>query len=90
MENDDAEKNDSKTPADLPPGSVKEQTRKERSKANPTTKKPGKDEKHSLWRNWKSLSRTKQLELLLLGAVAMGGVGYLIAYLCQCVANSPS
>jgi len=77
MENDDTTKNQGDTPSHLLPVTVKKQTRKERSKANEASQKSTKQQKHTLWRNWKSLSRTKQLELIFLGLVAIGGIGYL-------------
>ena len=56
------------------------QTRKERSKSNPAENKSSKGEKHSLWRNFKSQSRTRQAELIFLGLVAIGTVVYAGTY----------
>lgn len=77
MENDDTTKNQGDTPTELPPVASKKQTRKERSKTNQASHESTKHQKHTLWRNWKSLSRTRQLELVFLGIVAIGGIGYL-------------
>jgi hypothetical protein len=85
MENDDTKNSKGETPADPSPVAPKKQTRKERSKANETSQKTHKKEKHGLWRNWKALSRTRQVELSFLGLVAIGGIGYLIAYICVSV-----
>src|SRR5438309_1897383 len=63
-----------------PPTSQK-QTRKQRSKANQTPNKPNYGKKKSLYQNWKSLSRTRQLEMILFALGVLGGVGYLIAYI---------
>ena len=84
MENDDTNADQGKTPSDLPPLGTQKQTRKERSKANEASEEPNKQQKHSLWRNWKSLSRTRQVELSL---AAIGAVGYLIAYICVSISQ---
>jgi hypothetical protein len=81
MENEDTTNNQGETPAGPRPGAAKKQTRKERSKAKPASHKTRKQEKHGLYRNWKSLSGTRQAELVLLGLVAIGGIGYLVAYI---------
>jgi hypothetical protein len=77
MENDNTTKNQGGTPGDFPPRTPKKQTRKERSKTKQTSEEAKKHQKHTLWRNWKSRSRTRQLELLFAGLVAIGGVSYL-------------
>ena len=82
MENDDTKNSQDNTPDDILPIAPKKQTRKERSKATPTSDKSSKQQKHSLWRNWNEASRTRQVELVFLGLVAIGGVGYLVAYIC--------
>jgi hypothetical protein len=82
MENEETANKQGNAPADVSPITSKKQAYKERGKANETSEETKKQQKHSLWRNWKSLSRTRQLELSFLGLVAMGGVGYLIAYIC--------
>ncbi|MGD0601628.1 MAG: hypothetical protein ABR988_17535 [Terriglobales bacterium] len=82
FENDDTKNSQDNTPDDILPIAPKKQTRKERSKASPTSDKSSKQQKHSLWRNWNEASRTRQVELVFLGLVAIGGVGYLVAYIC--------
>jgi len=77
MENEDTTNDESKTATNLSPATSKKQTRKERSKANAASQKSSEKQKHTFWRNWNELSRTRQLELVLLGIVAMGGIGYL-------------
>lgn len=88
MENDETARSQGETPGEFVPGSAKKQTRKERSKANASPQEAHKRQKHSLWRNIKGLSRTRQLEFAFLGMVALGTVGYLIAYICVSVTQS--
>ncbi len=61
---------------------------KERGRANTASQQTKRNRKHGLWRNFKELSRTRQVELCFLGLVAMGGIGYLIAYICISVSQS--
>ncbi len=88
MEDEDTKNSQGDAPGDLPPISSKKQTRKQRSKANETSQEANKNKKHSLWRNFMDLSRTRQVELCFLGLVALGGIGYLVAYLCVSVSQN--
>jgi hypothetical protein len=81
VENGDTKDSQGETPSELSPGSAKNYARKESSKSNKPSQKPTKQKKHGLWRNWKSQSRTRQVELIFLGLVATGGIGYLFAYI---------
>jgi len=81
MEDDNTGNDHGDTSGNLPPVATKKQTRKQRSKANESSQQTNKNKKHTLWRNFKALSRSRQLELCLLGLVAIGGIGYLVAYI---------
>lgn len=60
---------------------TKRQTRRERGRTIESSQQTKRQQKHTLWRNWKSLSRTRQIEFLFSGLVAIGGIGYLVAYI---------
>jgi hypothetical protein len=88
MENDDTKKSQGETPAETSPAARRKQTHKEPNKADEAQQQTKKNKKHGVWRNFKALSRTRQVELYFLGLGAIGGIGYLIAYICVSVSQS--
>ncbi len=61
--------------------STKAQRRKKKSKTESQSKKPAKQKKKSLRQSWRETNTLRKIEIVLLALTAVGGTGYLIAYI---------
>jgi hypothetical protein len=73
--------NDFNTEKDTAPASAKIKGGEKKSESGSQPAKTTHKGKKSLRESWRSSSQLKKIEMILLGLVAVGGIGYLIAYI---------